>query len=66
MKRLVDAAIARQITANSLFRRSVTSISPGECVIANGTLALAITACGVTPQPQNTGSSSGLTGTGSP
>ena len=30
--------------------RSVTSIRPGACVIANGSLADAITACGVTPQ----------------
>jgi hypothetical protein len=46
-----------------LFCRSVTSINPGECVIANGTLAAAITDCGVTPQAQNTGISSGATGT---
>ena len=33
-----------------LFLRSVTSIRPGECVIANGTFAALITDCGVTPQ----------------
>jgi len=31
-------------------RKSVTSIRPGACVIANGSFAAAITACGVTPQ----------------
>ena len=46
--------------------RSVTSINPGACVIANGSFAAAITACGVTPQAQNTGISSASTGTGSP
>ena len=50
------------MTANCLFLRSVTSISPGECVIANGTFAFAMTACGVTPQAQNTGISSGAIG----
>ena len=44
----------------------VTSINPGACVIANGSLAAAITACGVTPHAQNTGISSASTGTGSP
>ena len=53
-------------TAICVFRRSVTSINPGACVIANGSLAAAITACGVTPQAQNTGISSASTGTGSP
>ena len=43
--------------------RSVTSINPGACVIANGSFAAAITDCGVTPQAQNTGISSAPTGT---
>ena len=46
--------------------RSVTSMAPGACVIANGGLVAAITACGVTPQAQNTGISSALTSTTSP
>ena len=33
-----------------LFFRSVTNIKPGEWVIANGTLAVLMTDCGVTPQ----------------
>ncbi len=53
-------------TANWLFFKSVTSISPGAWVIANGSFAAAITACGVTPQAQNTGISSAATGTASP
>src|SRR5882672_6051828 len=53
-------------TASCLFCRSVTSIKPGACVMANGSFAAAITACGVTPQAQNTGISSASTGTGSP
>src|SRR3954452_10017823 len=55
-----------QITAICLFSKSVTSISPGACVIANGIFAAAITDCGVTPQAQNTGISSAATGTASP
>jgi hypothetical protein len=53
-------------TASCLFRRSVTSIKPGAWVMANGSFAAAITACGVTPQAQNTGISSASTGTASP
>ena len=53
-------------TASCLFCRSVTSINPGACVMANGSFAAAITACGVTPQAQNTGISSASTGTASP
>jgi len=37
---------------------SVTNMQPGAWVIANGILADAIAACGVTPHAQNTGSSS--------
>ena len=59
-------AMTLQSTASCLFRRSVTSINPGACVIANGSFAAAITACGVTPQAQNTGISSASTGTASP
>ena len=55
-----------QSTASCLFLRSVTSINPGACVIANGSFAAAITDCGVTPQAQNTGISSASTGTASP
>jgi len=73
MKGLMDAVkpeeaadAAYQITAKLLFFRSVTSIRPGECVIANGSFAALITDCGVTPQAQNTGISSSATGTGSP
>jgi hypothetical protein len=54
------------ITANCRFLRSVISIAPGACVIANGGLMCAMTDWGVTPQAQNTGSSSVLTSTGSP
>ena len=61
-----DHTVVAYSTANCLFRKSVTSISPGACVIANGSFAAAITACGVTPQAQNTGISSSPTGTGSP
>ena len=61
-----DAMPLLYSTANCLFCKSVTSINPGACVIANGSLAAAITACGVTPQAQNTGISSAATGTGSP
>src|SRR5207248_10606185 len=56
----------RYSTASCLFCKSVTSIRPGACVIANGNFAAAITACGVTPQAQNTGISSASTGTASP
>lgn len=49
-----------------LLVRSVTIIDPGAWVMAKGGFAAAITDCGVTPQAQNTGSSSGFTSTGSP
>ena len=49
MKRL-RVRVKPQRTASCLFLRSVTSINPGACVIANGSFAAAITACGVTPQ----------------
>ena len=55
-----------QSTANSLLRRSVTSMQPGACVIAKGGRAARITDCGVTPQAQNTGISSSRTVTASP
>src|SRR6201996_5055757 len=55
-----------QSTASCLFFKSVISINPGACVMANGSLAAAMTACGVTPQDQNTGISSGAIGTASP
>ena len=41
-------------------------LKPGAWVMANGSFAAAITACGVTPQAQNTGISSASTGTASP
>src|SRR5262249_9985246 len=56
----------RHMIANSLLRRSVTSMLPGEWVMQNSGLAVATTDCGVTPQAQNTGISSACTGTGSP
>ena len=54
------------ITANCRFLRSVMSIAPGACVIANSGLMCAMTDWGIIPQAQNTGSSSVLTSTGSP
>jgi hypothetical protein len=47
-------------------RRSVISILPGAWVMQKSGLAWVITACGVTPHAQNTGSSSLFTGTASP
>ena len=47
-------------------RRSVRNMCPGLCVIAKGGLACINTACGVTPQAQNTGTSPGLKSTLSP
>ena len=47
-------------------RRSVISMQPGAWVTQKSGRTCAITACGVTPQAQNTGSSSLLTGTASP
>jgi hypothetical protein len=41
-------------------------MQPGAWVMANSGLLAAITDCGVTPQAQNTGNSSGLISTGSP
>ena len=46
--------------------RSVMSIAPGACVMQNSGRASAITACGVTPQAQNSGSSSVGTSMASP
>ncbi len=43
--------------------RSLTNMQPGACVIANGILATAIAACGVTPHAQNTGTSPVATST---
>ncbi len=48
------------------FRLSVMSMAPGACVMAKAGFAAAMTACGVTPQAQNTGISSSFTSTGSP
>jgi len=63
----VHAPIARhQSSANCRFFKSVTSMAPGACVIANGGLTLAIIDWGVTPQAQKTGSSSALISTASP
>ena len=52
--------------ANLELTRSVISIEPGAWVMQNSGLTWAMTACGVTPQAQNTGSSSASTGTASP
>jgi hypothetical protein len=49
-----------------VLRRSVISIAPGAWVMQNAGRACRIAACGVTPQAQNTGSSSGITSTASP
>ena len=55
-----------------LYRRELPVLEVGDqhrarrCVIANGGLMSAMTDWGVTPQAQNTGSSSVLTSTGSP
>jgi hypothetical protein len=46
--------------------RSVTNICAGSWVIMRSTRALTATACGVTPQPQKTGTSFARMGTGSP
>ena len=53
-------------TASCVLMRSVTSMAPGAWVMANEGFAAAITACGVTPQAQNTGSSSLAIATASP
>jgi len=55
-----------QKLANWWFSKSVISIAPGAWVMQNSGLAWAIAACGVTPQAQNTGSSSASTSTASP
>src|ERR1700761_3231879 len=55
-----------QSTASREFRRSVTSMYPGACVMQNSGFTVATTDCGVTPHAQNTGSSSSFTGTASP
>ncbi len=52
--------------AKEVFRRSVISIAPGAWVMQNSGRTWAITAWGVTPQAQNTGSSSAPIGTASP
>ena len=57
---------SRQSAASFVLRRSVISIDPGACVMQNSGFTAAIAACGVTPQAQNTGSSSGPIGTASP
>ena len=52
--------------ASFVLRRSVISMAPGAWVMQNSGFTAAIAACGVTPQAQNTGSSSAPTGTASP
>src|SRR5215475_3623265 len=66
MHMLPSTRVSRQVynTASCVFTKSVISINPGACVIANGIFAAEITDCGVTPQAQNTGISSAATGTG--
>src|SRR5437867_2115796 len=53
-------------TANVLSRRSLMNMCPGACVRASTGFACIITACGVTPQAQNTGTSPAATGIASP
>src|SRR5579871_2368039 len=61
------ASVVSYYNAASLeLRRSVISIEPGACVMQNSGFTAATAACGVTPQAQNTGSSSLPTGTASP
>ena len=55
-----------QKLASWWFSRSVISIAPGAWVMQNSGRACAMAAWGVTPQAQNTGSSSGFTSTASP
>src|SRR5205814_2327261 len=57
---------AAQRRSSDLFSRSVTTIAPGLWVMASGRRALASAFSGVTPQAQNTGSSSGATAIGCP
>jgi len=52
--------------ASAVLRRSVINMDPGACVMQKSGRTSAITACGVTPHAQNTGSSSFPTGTASP
>jgi hypothetical protein len=46
--------------------RSVINMCPGLCVIMSGGFEASATACGVTPQAQNTGTSPGAISCGSP
>ena len=55
-----------QSEARLLLRKSVISMQPGAWVMQNSGFTCAITAWGVTPQAQNTGSSPGPIGTASP
>jgi len=57
---------AGQKAANSLIRRSVTSMWPGLWVMQSAGREAATTAWGVTPQAQNTGTSPGSITVGSP
>lgn len=52
--------------SKSVSRKSVMNIWPGLCVNNNDGRACMATACGVTPQAQNTGVSPGRISTGSP
>ncbi len=52
--------------SKSVSRRSVRNMCPGLWVMANGGRLWSSTACGVTPQAQNTGTSPARTVTASP
>jgi tetratricopeptide (TPR) repeat protein len=52
--------------SRSVSRRSVRNMWPGLCVTHSGGRACMTTACGVTPQAQNTGTSPGRSSTASP
>ena len=52
------ASVRVKDAASAALRRSVISIEPGAWVMQNSGFTAAITACGVTPQAQNTGNSS--------
>ena len=68
VKRLLlqHAEFGVAVLAGRLFSWSVTSMQPGEWVIASAGRDAITAACGVTPQAQNTGSSSGMMSIGSP
>src|SRR5579863_10051838 len=66
LDRRVLQPFGTQSAASLELRRSVISIEPGAWVMQNSGFTAATAACGVTPQAQNTGSSSAPIGTASP